>query len=123
MFEKAARLKLRFSHRGVVTVEDLWDLPVEGLDTIYKGLNTQVKAAQEDSLLDTKSVETAVLELKVNIIKHIVAVKLAEAEARKNLAAKAVQKQKLYAVLEQKQDAELLDLPVDKIQEMIDELN
>ena len=89
MFEKATRLKLRFPFRGQIGVEDLWDFGVRQLDEIYKALNGQLKAQEGESLLDEKSDANEVLELQIDIVKHIVAVKLAEAKERENEAARA----------------------------------
>jgi hypothetical protein len=123
MFQKAVRMRLRWqSTRGPLDVEDLWLLTVEELDAIYKALNRQVRAREEESLLDTASDEDEVLDLQVAIVKHIVKVKLAEAMEREKEAVNAAHKQKLLGVLAQKQDAELLEKDVDELQALIDKL-
>ena len=78
MFENATRTKMRFPFKGMISVEDLWDLSVKDLDTIFKTLNAQVKKSQEESLLVTKTEEDEVLSTQIEIVKYIVAVKLAE---------------------------------------------
>lgn len=119
MFEKATRIKLRYAHNGVISVEDLWDLSLESLDAIFKKLNRRAKLVEEESLLETRSQEDDELHLAIEIVKHIVAVRLQERAERESEVEKRAQKQKLLAILEQKQDAELHDLPADKLQEMI----
>ena len=92
MFEKAVRLKLRFNHKGLCTVEDLWDISLESLDRIFKDLNIKLKTQKEESLLETRSKEDEILDLKISIVKHIVEVRLSEQKARKDLAAKLDEK-------------------------------
>ena len=122
MFEKAARWKLRFSYKGQSSTEDLWDLSVRDLDTIYKGLNAKLKAHAEESLLGEKSWSDTTLELKINIVKHIVSVKLAEQKEQENMQLKAAYKQKLLGIKAEKQDAELRDLPVKDIDKLLNDL-
>ena len=122
MFEKASRLKIRFDFRGLISVEDLWDLPLETLDTLFKGYNARATTSKQESLLDTKSVEDEILDLKIEIIRHVVTVKLAEREARKAEVERKARKEKLLEVLDEKQNAALYDLDPAKLQEMIAEL-
>ncbi len=122
MFEKAVRLKLRFTHKGLCTVEDLWDIPLESLDRIFKELNTNLKAQKEESLLATRSKEEEILDLKISIVKHIVEVRLSEQKARKDLADKLVKKQKVLGIIAEKQDSALRDLSVDELTKLVDEL-
>ena len=80
MFEVAVRNKFRYPYKGVIATEDLWDLPVQQLDGIFKTLKSQEKKAQEESLLDTRTPEDEILTAKIEIIKYIVNTKLEEAK-------------------------------------------
>ena len=122
MFEKAVRLKLRFTHKGLCTIEDLWDIPLESLDRIFKDLSIKLKAQKEESLLETRSKEDEILDLKIAIVKHIVEVRLSEQKARTDLAAKSVKKQKLLGIIAEKQDSALRDMSVDELTKLVDEL-
>lgn len=122
MFEVAVRNKLRFPYRGMVSVEDLWDLNVKALDSIFKNLNSQVKEAKEESLLNTKSEADTVLDLQIEIVKYIVSVKLEEEKARKEALVKREQKQKIMQIMATKQDEALQNASFDDLQKMLDEL-
>ena len=122
MFEYATRNKVRFSFKGLISVEDLWDLSLTNLDSIYKTLNRQVKQSEEESLLNTKTTVDKELDVQIAIVKHIVAVKLAEQEAREKASAKKAQKQKIMAIIASKQDEALQNSSVEDLQKMLDEL-
>ena len=121
MFEKASRLKLRFEYKGLLSAEDLWDLSLRDLDNIYKVLNRQTRAQAEESLLE-RSTEDEVLTLKIDLVKHVFGVKVAEKEARENAAVKRERKEKLLSVLAEKQDKALYDLSPEELQNLIAEL-
>ena len=123
MFEKAVRMKLRFNYKGLLSVEDLWDLSVSSLDQIFKSLNAQLKAQKEESLLDVKTEEEDGLALKVQIIKYIVKTKLDEADARETKALKAEKKQKLLKVISEKKEKVLYDMPVDELEKLVNDLD
>lgn len=122
MFENATRTKMRFPFKGMISVEDLWDLSVKDLDTIFKTLNAQVKKSQEESLLVTKTEEDEVLSTQIEIVKHIVSVKLAEAEKAKQSKAVKEQKQKIMEILSAKEDEDLHNKSVDELKAMLDSL-
>ena len=122
MFEIAVRSKMRFPFRGMVSVEDLFDLSVKDLDSVFKSLNSQVKQAKEESLLDTKSKEDEVLDLQIDIVKYIVKVKQEEEIARLNARAKREQKQKIMSILSVKQDEDLQNKSAEELQAMLGEL-
>ena len=122
MFEKAARMKLRFDYRGQISVEDLWDLPVEVLDKVYSGLRAGQKAFEEESLLKTVSHERSLVDLKIEIVKHIVETKLKETEARKNRAMAKMQKEKIASIIEKKKDEGLASMSVEELQKAMEEL-
>lgn len=123
MFEVAVRNKVRFPYKGMISVEDLWDLSVTALDAVFKTLNSQVKQAKEESLLSTKSKSDERLELQIEIVKYIVSVKLKEQDEREKAAAKKELKQKILQIKADRQDKALTEASDDELQKMLDELN
>ena len=122
MFEKASRMKLRFNYKGVCSVEDLWDLKLTDLDKIYKDLNKDKRDTEGDSLLEDKTEGNELLELQISIVKHIVEVRLEERNIAKDLKEKKEKKQKLLAIISEKQDQQLRDMPVEELIKLVDEL-
>ena len=122
IFEYATREALRFPYKGMQSVEDLWQLSVKELDSIYKTLNKQVKQSEEESLLTTKSNVDTELEVQIAIVKHIVSVKLAEKEAAEKASVKKAQKQKIMSIIATKQDEALQNSSIDDLKKMLDEL-
>lgn len=119
MFEIATCRKYRFQFNGSLTVEDLWDLSVESLDKVFKLLNAQRKQTQEESLLASKTKEDEDLMIKIEIVKYIVEVKLAEKEARAKAKEIKEQKQKIMAILDEKKDKALHDMTTEQLEAML----
>lgn len=123
LFEIATRNRYRFNYKGVMTVEDLWSLRVEDLDPIFKMLNRQKKTADEDSLLATKSAEDQDLANKIDIVRYIVSVKLAEAAERVSAAEKKAQRDKIMEIVAKKKDKALEDMGIEDLMKKLEELN
>jgi len=122
MFEFALKNKVRFPYRGLVSVEDLFDLSVRDLDSIFKTLNAQVKKSQEESLLATKTKEDETLAIQIEIVKHIVKTKLDEAETAKQSKELKEKKQKIMEIIAAKQDESLHNASLEELQAMLENL-
>lgn len=119
MFDVATRNKLRFPYEGQISVEDMWDLSLSALDSVFKTLNSQMKQAKEESLLSTKTKADETLELQIEIVKYIVSVKLAEKEAKEKAAEKSAQRQRIMEIMAKKQDESLEKASMEDLQKML----
>lgn len=122
IFEYAAKHKLRFPYRGSITTEDLYDLSPADLDRIYKTLAREAKKNEEESLLADKKDEDVDLNVKIDIIKHIVTEKLAAIERAKKAAATKMQAEKIRAIIAENQEAALKEMSPEELNKMLEEL-
>lgn len=112
IFEQAARIKLRFdTERGQLSAENLWDLPLTGanklsLDKIAVELNRALKATTEESFVKTAKKDTE-LQLRFDIVKHILDTKVAENEEKTKAKQRESQLSKIDDVIARKKDSEL----------------
>jgi len=129
LFKNASRNKFRYeSVKGLITTEDLWDMPLVAttkvntgfdLDTVAKSVSAKIKLQEEESFVKTKTQNTSNLIEQLDIVKYIIAAKLAEQEARSSYAANQAQLTKLTSVLNQKQDLELLGMSTSELEKRI----
>lgn len=122
MFEVATRSKMRFSFKGQISVEDLWDLSARDLDSIFKALNSQLKQTKEESLLETRTKQDEELDTRIEIIKYIVKTKLEEENVRLLAKEQREKKQKIMEIIANKQDADLQNKSVEELTSMLNEL-
>ena len=115
--------KYRFEFKGLINIEDLFDLKLEDLDTIYRNLKKQEQELEGDSLLETKdNPAKAEIETKILVVKEIFNMKQAEIEANKRTLANKAQKAKILAIIENKQDQELSEKSIEELKEIYDNL-
>lgn len=115
IFERASRAALRFSSPvGELTTEQLWLLPLTAkgdrpnLDEMARGVNRELKSLEEGSFVNLKPDPRKIdLELKLDILKHVIESKLADKAAAEKAAENAERKRKLLAALSSKEEAEL----------------
>lgn len=129
IFEQASIQKLRFStNKGDLTTEQLWDLPLTSksgfdLDTVAKSVNGELRGVAEESFVATSTNPAKPsLELKMAILKHIIAARLAKNEELKVASQKAAERNKLLEILGQKEDQALAALTPEEIRKRLDEL-
>lgn len=122
LFEVATRNNYQFPFRGVINVIDLWDLSLTNLDSVFKVLNAEVKKSEEESLLNTKTKEDEEISNKIEIVKYIVGVKLAEKEAKEDEKKNREMKQRLLAIKAKRQNEALENLSDEDLDRAIAEL-
>ena len=119
LFKIAAKRKYRFNYKGLITVEDLWDLSLEELDKIYKNLKSQQRNNSEESLLQSVSKEDKELNNKIEIIKVVVSDKLEAQDKAKKAATQKAQNQRILEILADKKDAALKEKSIEELQAML----
>lgn len=126
MFEKATRTKLRFdTSRGLISVEDLWDLPLTSgvgklnLDDLARGLDAEIKQGAGISFVTEASTVSEKLKLKFDLVLHVITVKLAENKAALAVRANAEKKQQLLGIIAQKESEQLLGSSLDELKAMV----
>jgi len=129
MFDKAFRQKLRFeSSMGQLSVEDLWDLPLTArsgkanLDDIAKELHHQLKNGDDISFVIQSKKSDETIQLKFDIVKHIIDVRLAEQSAAETLRSNKDKKQQLLAIIAQKENEGLMNTSLDELKKMAESL-
>ena len=129
MFEKAARLKLRFdTPKGPLSVEELWDLPLTvrnggaSLDNVARAASKQIKETETESFVVKNPTVSPLLQLRLDVVKHIIAVRIAEAETAATAADKAAKKQTLLALVAEKKNEQLKSSSIDELMAQINAL-
>lgn len=122
-FEVATREKYRFPFKGVISVEDLWDLGMNDLNVVFKTLNCGKKASEEESLLDDapRTKDDEKLDNMIEIVRYIADVKKDEARARREAAAKHARNERIKELIAKKQDESLANLPLEELQKLLEE--
>ena len=89
MYKTAARTRLRIkTGRGMVSVEDLWDLTLTELNNIAKALNKKLKKQDEEDFLGEDTKEDEITKLEFDIVIDILTTKKKERDAASTAADK-----------------------------------
>lgn len=121
IYKYAAKNAVRFFYRGVISVEDLFDLDVEALDSIYKNLKKEQKNANEESLINSKSSADKELEIKIAIVTDIVKDKLEAEEKAKKAVERRERRQRILNIIDTKQNEALQNKSIDELTQLLAE--
>jgi hypothetical protein len=115
--------KYRFEFKGLISAEDLFDLKLEELDVIYKNLKNEEKNLQGDSLLDSsKNPKIDEVQIKLELVKSIFDMKVGEIRHAEKVLANKAQKDKILAIIEDKENQELSEKSIDELKEIYNSL-
>lgn len=124
-FSVMTRQKVRFdSPRGLLSVEDLWDIPLESrdgfnLDSIAIKLHNQLESSNK-SFVKKESKIDKLIEMKFETVKEIIRVKLMDIENKELREQNQAKRKKLLSLLEKKNDESLENMTKEQI---MDELS
>jgi len=124
----AIKTKLRFpTTKGQLSPEDLCDLSLKDLDTLAMGIDAAIAQSGTKSFLETPdrraTASRVEQEMRLEIIKLIIADKQAENKARKAAGELKARREFLEGLLEKKQIDQLEGLSVAEIQAQLAALN
>lgn len=135
IFETATREKYRFpSVKGDLTVEQLWDLPLvvnsptrdvkADLNTIARGINAELRSSAEESFVPTKpDPRRDDLEIKLEILKHIIGVKVKERDDEQSARERKAKRAKLLEALAAQEEKALSSMSKDDIMKQLAEID
>ena len=126
IFEKAARLHLRFNSRvGEITVEDLFDLPLTSktgkmnLDDIGRAIRKELKNADDVSLVDPADAADATIQLRFDIVKYIIDSRIEDNKKEAKKREDAEKRQKIMALIADRKDQDLKGKPLEELEAML----
>lgn len=120
IFAQASKEKLRIpTNKGVLSVEQLWDLSLTDLDTLAVSLENEYKESGKKSFLVTKSVKDKAAKLKFDIVLEILGNKVEEAEAATIARENKEHNQKILALIADKKDEALSKKSVKDLEAML----
>jgi uncharacterized protein (UPF0305 family) len=126
IFEQASRNKLRFdTAKGQLAAEDLWDLPLTNKGTNLDDIAVRLHAALRDtgvSFVKPASNTNSVNQLRFDIVKHIIDVKMAERDAAAAAADRKQKKDRILELISKKQDQELEGKSLDELTQLANSL-
>jgi hypothetical protein len=126
IFEEASRKKIRFeSSKGLLTVEDLWDVPLKtgsvNLNQIALGLYNNLKV-ENISFVDDSVNVTSLNQLKFDLVKYVIDVRLSEKKGAEVNAMKKKVKERIMSVIAEKEDNALSSKTIEELRAMLTDL-
>lgn len=120
MFKKANKLKLRFeTSRGLLSAEQLWDLPLEELDALAVSLEEVHAESGKKSFLVKRSTKDATAKLRFSIVVAVLEDKVADANKASTAADNKAHNEKILGLIANKQDETLAGKSVEELEAML----
>lgn len=121
LFVTASREKYRFDSKvGQLTTEDLWQLPLTSenkasLNGVAIELSRQLKGSEE-SFVATATAKDKTLTNKLEIVKYVIQVRMAENAAKLEEANRKETLSRIDALIQQKEDEKLSSKSLEELQ-------
>ena len=128
MWIEALSKKLRFEYKGLISIEDLFDLSLNDLDGIYRKLKKELDEYRQysaDSLMDNddeKDETSQELQLKIDIVTAVFNHIKSEQEELQRKIALQNQKDKILGLIADKENEELSNKSISELKEILNNM-
>lgn len=117
MYKQASKLKLRVeTNRGVLSIEQLWDLNLEDLDDLAVNLEESYKNSKGKSFLSKKTTKDKTIKLMFNIVLDILETKVEENEKALTELDKREKKQLILEKIQNVKDKKYDDMSEEELE-------
>jgi len=122
-YKKASKMKLRINtNKGILSVEQLWDLSLTDLSTTIKQVKKSLSENSTDDELSFLTEATSVnpeLQLSFDILKDIYITKKSERDNVQKAAEDKAHNEKIMSRIYARQEAEFDELSVDELKALL----
>ena len=119
-FKQATKLKVRFStQKGLLSTEQLWDLPLTELDSLAVSLDEEYKNSKGKSFLEKRTTKDVGVKLQFDVVLDILQSKIDERDAERTTRENKEHNQKILALISEKQDESLKGKSISELEKML----
>ena len=116
------------SVRGLITTQDLYSVPLTGkdgfdLDSIARSIYNKIKESEEMSFVSSPTKANKELESKLEIVKFIIADKIADAKAKSEAVAVAAERKRIKDLIADKRLSKESELSLEDLEAKLAALN
>lgn len=119
-FKQASRLKLKIqTPKGLLTVEQLWDLNITELDQVAVAMEEAVTKSGTKSFIVKQTDKDKTAQLRFEIALDILRTKVEEADAHRIARENKEHNEKILAIIKDKKDSSLKDLSIEALEKQL----
>lgn len=119
-YKLATQQKLRFqTNKGLLSVEQLWDLSLTDLDALAVSLEEEYKQSGKKSFLVVKSVKDKTAKLRFDIVLDVLTSKVEEHQALTEAKEVKEHNEKILTLIAEKKDESLKGKSVKELEKLL----
>ena len=124
MFENALKNGFRYpSNKGLITTEDLFCLSLNDLNEIAKKINKLIKDSEEESFISGPNFNNNNDSKRLDIIKHIINLKINEQNAKMIEKSNAEKRQRILEIINKKDEESLKNMSKEELEKLLTSIN
>lgn len=119
-FKLASQQKLRFqTNKGLLSVEQLWDLSLEDLDALAVSLETEHKESSKKSFIVKTSAKDKTAKLRFDVVLDVLNTKVEAEQAALAERERKANNEKIIGIIADKQDESLKGKSIKQLEAML----